>query len=88
MAKSHARQISLGLKPDAPTAVSRGWFSDTMIKIGIKDSAVASAEVRRLTITDEKVVWDGYKEKAINHNIQITNVFSFAEFAQESANFS
>ena len=95
MAKSHARQISLGLKPDVPTAVSRGWFSDMKIKIGIKDSAVASAEVRRLTITDEKVFWDGYKEKAIKHNIQITNVFSFDEFsvfflqdAQESANFS
>ena len=80
MAKSHARQISLGLKPDVPTAVSRGWFSDMKIKIGIKDSAVASAEVRRLTITDEKVFWDGYKEKAIKHNIQITNVFSFDEF--------
>ena len=69
-------QVSFGLKPDVPTAVSRGWFSDMKIKIGIKDSAVASAEVRRLTITDEKVFWDGYKEKVTNHNIQITNVFS------------
>ena len=74
------KQSATGLRPTVPETVSRGWFSDMKVRIGIKDSAVGSTEMKRLTLDDDALFWKGYAEKAKKHNISITNIITFDEF--------
>ena len=73
-------QLRSGLVPDVPEKVSRGWFSSMKLGIGIKDSAVGSKELKRLTGDDDASFWSGYERKAKAHGITITNIISFDEF--------
>ena len=48
--------------------------------IGVKDNAVASTEVRRLSHDDAADFWRGYADKTEKHNIKLTNIITFDEF--------
>ena len=66
--------------PDFPEAVSRGWFSGRKMVIGIRRSAIASTEIRRLTRADAAAFWKGYDQKTSEHNIKVTHTITSDEF--------
>ena len=75
-----SEQIRGNIDPDVPPFISRGWFSQMKTGIGILKSAVASNEVRRLTVEDSRAFWTEYKGKAEKIGIKIMNVVSFDEY--------
>ncbi len=81
MLKERREKHLLGkIEPDVPESVSRGWFSDMKVGIGILKSATASNEIRRLTVEDSRGFWAEYADKAKKFGIKITNVISYDEY--------